>query len=285
MKYFLTYNRMLLAVASILLFGMQAHAATISGELFEATASPGSDMLLEIRIDTEDESLNAFGGTLRFPADLVEIKEIRDGGSIITAWLEQPREGEWGTVSFSGITPGGYRGSGTLFSVVFTAQEEGTGLFSWEDLAVFLSDGTGKPATVSGVATSFSVSAKAKDGQLELSEDTVAPEEFTAVIAQSDDAFEGKPFLVFATQDKGSGIARYEVCVGLFAACIASSSPYVLDTSDRFIRVIAYDVAGNAQSTHVYTGSSMIGYATYLLFGILCVAGLVYAIARPRIFK
>ena len=77
-------------------------------------------------INTDDESINAIEGKIIFPQDLLEIKKINDGNSIINFWIDpvsncvsigvkKPDE-----ICFSGIIPGGYANNhGLIFSVTF----------------------------------------------------------------------------------------------------------------------------------------------------------------------
>lgn len=59
--------------------------------------------------------------------------------------------------------------------------------------------------------------------------------------------FDGKYFLVFATQDKGSGISHYEVCEGGKRKCAIAESPYLLQNQklNQKIFVKAVDKNGN----------------------------------------
>ena len=77
-----------------------------------------------------EEPLNAIEGKIRFPPDLLELKNIEDGNSIINFWIERPVAGEAGKITFSGITPGGYQGErGLVFSLIFLVKQEGMGAF------------------------------------------------------------------------------------------------------------------------------------------------------------
>src|SRR5438105_1011295 len=57
----------------------------------------------DITIDTGTESINTFSGTLAYPADIVTLKEIRTGGSMVNYWVEEPK-GTNGEITFSGMT-------------------------------------------------------------------------------------------------------------------------------------------------------------------------------------
>ena len=59
-----------------------------------------------------------------------------------------------------------------------------------------------------GAGTAVSVKFRLKPS--EIAEDSVSPEPFIPIVSSSPDIFEGRRFLSFATQDKGTGIERYD---------------------------------------------------------------------------
>ena len=69
--------------------------------------------------------------------------------------------------------------------------------------------------------------------------------------------FDGKYFLVFATQDKGSGIDHYEVSEDNGASFIPAVSPYLLKNQslDTKIIVKAFDKKGNEKIAEVEMGN------------------------------
>jgi hypothetical protein len=114
--------------------------------------------------------------------------------------------------------------------------------------------------------------------------DVTPPEPFTLQIAQTPDAFNEQKVLIFAAQDKGSGIARYEVCEGFFAPCVAGESAYTLSrqSADARITVVAYDNAGNTRVEHLYTSAALIRYALYLILAILVGIGAWFLFWRRK---
>src|SRR3989344_245175 len=80
-------------------------------------------------INTDEESINAFEGKITFPRDLLEVKKVNDGNSIINFWIDPVRNcvSNWvdkpDEICFSGITPGGYNDSrGLIVSITFLAK-------------------------------------------------------------------------------------------------------------------------------------------------------------------
>jgi len=74
----------------------------------------GQQFQVDLILDTENEEVNAVEGKILFLADLLELKEIRDGDSIINFWVERPVRVVSCSAScelvFSGIIPGGFQG-------------------------------------------------------------------------------------------------------------------------------------------------------------------------------
>jgi len=98
--------------------------------------STGAELRLGLFLDTEGEEINALEGKIGFPLDNLELKEIRDGGSLISFWLDKPSlpqdcPNNICSLSFSGIIPSGYSGKqGLLLSLVFLSKEAGSGEIS-----------------------------------------------------------------------------------------------------------------------------------------------------------
>ena len=112
----------------------------------------------DLFLDTENESINAVESRIVFPEELLEVKEIRDGNSIINFWVERPKA-TGNQIIFSGIIPGGYQETrGFLLSVVFQAKAEGEGAMEIRDAKVLLNDGKGTPTNVKISNFQFSVS-------------------------------------------------------------------------------------------------------------------------------
>jgi len=214
----------------------------------------GQQFQVNLMLDTEEEYINAVEGKVIFPEELLELREIRDGNSIINFWIERPKVEQADIVAFSGIMPGGYQETkGFLFSVAFQAKASGSGAIKIHDAKVLLNDGEGTSANLSIFNFQFSISEEALPVPpiVETIKDIDPPEEFGLEIVQNPDMFDGKYFLVFATQDKGSGIDRYEIQETgnerQGKNWVEAESPYVLKDQElhSYIYVKAVDKAGN----------------------------------------
>lgn len=233
------------------------------GAIVSATSSvrsfiKGDEFIVDISIDGEDDTINGIEGTLLYPKDLVDIKELRDGNSSITFWINKPKVTNNGSLEFSGITPGGFYGKDKfIFSIVFKAKTSGEGDVNISNLKVFKNDGLG--TEIKSTVTKFHFFVQ-KNGLSntnlkvdEIKEDGL-PESFKAEIGRDDEIFEGKSFLVFDTLDKGSGISKYEVREGFFSSFKEASSPYVLSNQnlDKMITVRAHDKMGNYRDQNIF---------------------------------
>lgn len=244
-----------------------------AGEQFEAG----------IFLKTQEEYINAVEGKILFPNDLLELKEIRDGNSIVNFWIEKPHISPLGAIVFSGITPGGFSGQkGLLLSVLFRAKASGEGTIRIDEVQVLKNDGEGTPASLKIFPFQFSASEgyPAIQPIVKPMRDTGPPEAFRPEIAQNSDMFNGQWFLVFATQDKGSGIDRYEVCEGSKRKCVIAESPYVLQNQmlDQKVFVKVIDKSGNEQIEVFYPPYwHPPWYENYWILGILIIAAIILA--------
>lgn len=236
-------------------------------------------------LNTGGEDINAVEGSILFPADLLELKEIRDGNSIITLWIERPRIVSGGEIRFSGIIPGGYTSKkGLILSMVFQARTEGGGVIGIRDARTLRNDGEGSEAQLSVSNLQFETKEAGTAAQIQLQEskDADPPELFTPEIASDPAIFEGRRFLVFATQDKGAGIDRYEIkeirSKGVETGeWVPAESPYLLKDQKlrSYIYVKAIDRAGNERVAILPPQKPLTGYENFLARSIIILGALI----------
>ena len=249
-------------------------AAEISFESQDHEFAQGEEFLMDVFLNTEGESVNAVEGRVVFPTDLLEAGDIRDGNSIINFWVEKPRILEQGVIVFSGITPGGFSGSkNLLFSIVFRAKKDGRNTIQAEAIRVLRNDGEGTEVRVQTSPFSFAISTGSESSTGGVPEiiDNEPPEDFKPIIINEASIFDGKYALIFATQDKISGIGRYEVREGQWGRFSAAESPYLLkqQSLDRKIFVKAIDKAGNERVAVLNAANSAPWYQQYAILSIL----------------
>ena len=268
------------------LFSGVALASTVYIEGDRTNFAKNEEFLVNIFLNTESESINATEGSLVFPSDIIEVKEIRDGNSIVNFWVTRPKLESDGEIKFSGIIPGGYLGArGLLFSVVFKTREAGSGDIKTQDLIVLKNDGLGTRAKITATPLQFSVSTKLKTGESAVLpiNDIEPPEDFIPTLGGDNNIFDGKYFLVFATQDKGSGVASYKVREGWFGSYNDAESPYLL--KDQSLKkktyVKAMDKSGNERVSTWESEEWWRRYQTYLMFAIIMLIILGVLFKKP----
>ncbi|MFH0712339.1 MAG: hypothetical protein V2A55_00550 [Candidatus Jorgensenbacteria bacterium] len=256
----------------VLAIGLFYFHQVFAVELYLKTAAPeislGEQVLVDVLADVGDETLNAVEGELTFSAELISVVGVFERDSVITFWLEKPHFDETDNrIKWSGITPGGFGnvlspfGSqpARLFSVVFKGKKAGTAQVGFGNVRALLHDGEGTPAelTVSTLALTISEDDSKPGGKEEFLPDNESPQGFTPLITSEPAVFNGRWFLIFNTQDKESGIERYEVLEKRtlldFRFWTIAESPYLLKDQNlkSHIYVKAIDKRGNEQVTEL----------------------------------
>lgn len=278
----------------------------------------GQQFSVDLMLDTENKEINAVQGKIIFPGDLLELKEIIDGGSIINLWIDKPRMAtnqntNSNEVTFSGVIPGGFKGilspyykgyrPGRILSLIFRtreidakqdAKQTRNSLIEIQNPKVLLNDGLGTEAKLSISNFQFRITPEAARivGILPI-KDPNPPEPFELIIAQDPNIFEGKWFLVFISQDKESGIDYYavhETTRKKDAARIdtkewlGAKSPYELKDQKlrSYIYVKAVDRAGNERIVFVEPRYPLKRYENYENW-VIIILGLIVAYFIRRI--
>lgn len=263
-----------------------ASAATISLRATPATIGVGDEVLVTVLLDSA-VPVNTFSGTVSYTQASLEPIALNDGNSIISLWITRPAISTAGaTISFAGITPGGFSGdSGILFSILFRATATGTASISLEGVEILRNDGEGGKEPLIQKQLVLSVVPQSSGSYVEPS-DTTAPEPFTAYLGADSQLFDGQSYLAFMAVDKGSGIDHYEIAESRLPSFLfqflsprwnETVSPYkVLDqnlTSTVYVRAV--DRAGNERIS-VYPPQHLLRPYEKLLLGILLVVVLLF---------
>ena len=258
----------------------------------------GQQFKVDLLLNTENEIINAVEGKIVFPADLLEMKELQDGNSIINFWIEKLSSNN-NELVFSGIIPGGYNDAeGFIFSAVFEAKKEMTGVIEIKESKILLNDGKGTQAKLSVKNFSFvAIRAPIRGDSWVSPKDTEQPEAFSPQISHDPNIFDNKWFLVFATQDKGSGIERYEVQERRESKIfnlrpiknnwIIAESPYQIQDQNlhSIIYIRAIDKSGNERMEMLLPQRPIKWYEDYYLWGIiiiLVIIPLYYVIRKNK---
>lgn len=217
-----------------------------------------------VSIDTGGENINALEATLVLSEDM-RIKEIQTGNSAILMWIIAPRQ-EGNSIIFAGITPGGFTGTHPIFTVSGDFNAEDLEQIRFESANALKNDGSGTNVPVE--LTLFLTETK---------DDKEPPEDFMPTVSSDLNLFDGRYFLVFATQDKGSGVNRYEVREGRWGWFRDAESPHLLKSQklDSDIYVKAIDSAGNERTVVLKSSVHRNWWEGSGLFAILIVLVLV----------
>lgn len=255
----------------------QAQAAILSFELDESSESRA---IVHLVLDTEQEYINAIEGSVIFDTTLLTLTSISDGGSQINLWIDNPKERVPGVISFGGVTPHGFSGEKEkILTLQFEAKGSSKGMVFIKDAQVLINDGLGTPASLVTKDVEISSTGKAQGGSdVDKMKDTELPEKFDPYVILDADSFNGKQVLIFATQDKLSGIKKYQVREGRLAFYGDAESPYLLrhQALDRDIFVKAIDYSGNERIIMLSAQNPRKWYEQYELFAILGGIALVF---------
>ena len=260
-------NTIIFLIVGFTLFPAITSGAVLYLEPDKGEYQSGDTFVVEIKIDTENQCINAVGVDLSFSQNILRAIDFSQGESIITLWTETPQiNQETGEISFSGGIPGGYCGripgdpgeSNLLGKIIFRVPgmmvvQPGIPLAQisfLENSQVLLNDGLGTKAEITVKGASFTIIDKSEavkdEWQEELKKDNIAPELFKIEVYQDLAIFENKYFITFFTSDKQTGIDYYEVKEGS-QDWKKTESPYLLEDQGlkAIIKVKAVDKAGN----------------------------------------
>jgi len=274
-------------------FPLIASAAEVRLETNKVKVKTGEQLTAKIVVHAA-EAINAVEGQLIFLSEMLKVKEVRDGNSVVNFWITKPRLEAPGVFFFSGITPGGFSGTNNLiFSVVFEAWQTGLASVKLQAIRLLLNDGTGAETS----ATLNNLAIVVEPGDSKLREETAttdkeAPEVFSPVLARDSALFAGKFFIAFATQDKNSGLSHYRIkeyrfkMFSFLTGWKTVQSPYMLQDQalKSYIVVQAVDNATNPRTVVLAPAYPLLWYEsvfyrviiTIILFGFLAVVSKIW---------
>lgn len=147
-------------VLSLCLFGFFAHAATLSVSPNTGVYTAGQTFSARVVVNTGSDSINAADGTLSFNPKEITVVSISKG-SIFSLWTAEPSfSNSAGTITFSGGSPSGYKGSGgTIITITFRAASAGSPKVSFSSGSVLAADGRGTNVLTAMNGGSFTIAA------------------------------------------------------------------------------------------------------------------------------
>ncbi len=134
-------------------------------------------LIMVLRLTTDQGRENAWGGQINFDSDQLKLQSISDAQSLVSLWLERPAETKTGQINFSGITPGGFSGSGEMIRLIFAVTGSASSVHTslrLTDFKALLGDGSGQ---ITKVTISSQISIIDDDSALtDFSLDKMAPD-------------------------------------------------------------------------------------------------------------
>lgn len=283
--------KFLLPLIFVLMFfavSQAAHAATVYFNSSQTSAGINNEFEVRLLLDTAGENINAIEGQILFPSDSLSLVDIREGDSIVDIWLQKPALSQENSIVFSGITPGGFSGVyeplnpdkkfGKILSMIFKARKAGQVLFEQQNVRVLLNDGKGTPANSTLTPLIMNITDQPGILSEQMMPDITPPEPFFPEIAMDPAIYNGKYFVVFSTQDKGTGVDHYEIREGS-GNFVAAESPYLLRNQnlDEEVDIKAVDKSGNERTAIIYPKNPRPWYKKYFVLFIIIIAAFAYA--------
>lgn len=293
-------TRIFLATLFITMMPVVSHAAVIYIDPETGTYGPGDTFVASVRLDNDDECINAAEVEIRYPIDRLRAVDFSRGGSIFSLWVQEPMiDLEKGVVTFAGGIPGGYCGriqgdpalSNVLGKVVFSVirtEGQAADITIAPSTHVYLNDGLGTQAPLAMRGSTITLSPTPVSSEnpwlKEVGQDSIPPEAFIIQVESTRDVFGGRYYVVFSTLDKQSGMDHFELYER--GAWKRITSPYKLyDQSLRDIRVKAIDKAGNERMGEYVEGSAPPSQAPrYDLVTILILLAILVVLGGIKVY-
>jgi len=294
-------NKVIIFISLVLALGFyfftnETMAAVLYLEPGEASYYQEDVFIVKVKLDTEEERINALKVELTFPQDKLEVVDVSRGDSVLSLWPEEPTYSNLeGKISFIGGIPLGFEGQGKIVSIPFRviSSEEPETLAEitfQEGSRVLLNDRLGTEASLTlqkAIFTFFPETAEdpRDEWTQELAKDNILPEPFEIILRKDPLIFDGKYFIAFFTTDLGTGIDYYEVKEG-DRPWKKAVSPYLLEDQDlqSLIKVKAVDKAGNQRIAELIPPIPVVPFYKNILFWSILII-IIILIIIVYIFK
>jgi hypothetical protein len=125
------------------LFVSRVDAATLNLTASSDTYKIGDTFDVNVKIDSENESINGVQATVKFDSTLLEVVKTDKASSVFDFWLTDPAI-ETGQLSFIAASTAGYDGQSLqVLGIIFKVKGAGTGDITLSDAAITAADGSG----------------------------------------------------------------------------------------------------------------------------------------------
>jgi hypothetical protein len=136
-----------LTIVGIFLIARDTKAATLSVTSEYEEVNFGETFIVEVRLNSERQVVNAVRAALVYPPEMLEVVDISRGGSFLTLWPQEPKnDADSGTITLAGGIPhGSYVVDGKVVSILFRTKSSGGLELSFDpaQTSVHLNDGLG----------------------------------------------------------------------------------------------------------------------------------------------
>lgn len=269
----------LLLLHCMVLFGccittMPVYGALLKIESDFSSVRVGDMLTVFVRIDTQKEILNALEMEVSYPPELFEFVSSDGGDSVVTVWLSDTKGAINGSVSFAGITPGGFmQNDASIVNLRFKVLKKGQGSILIANAQALIHDGLGSQAVVQKQNLHVAIEEGEPTILKKIYQDDEVPELFTPSIEYDPDVFDGDAFLVFSTLDKNSGLSHFEIKEGIFGTYKIAESPYRIlhQKLNKKISIKAIDMNQNERIVAVYPQQKPSWYENQKTIGIILV--------------
>ena len=137
----------------------EAQAARLYFQPSNESLTVGESSLVELRLDTEDEYINAGEITINYPQFLLKAANIFEGSSIFDVFITRPAVVEEGEIFLSGGASTPFNGDGLLLKIAFLAEAEGQAIVGISaESKVLVADGQGSVANLKNEPVVFVIS-------------------------------------------------------------------------------------------------------------------------------
>ncbi len=127
----------------VLFFATQANAATLNLTASQDTYKIGDTFDVNVKIDSEKDSINGVQATIKFDGTLLEATKTDKTGSIFDFWLTDPTVAT-GQINFVAASTSGYDGQSLeVLKITFKVKGAGTGDITLGNAAITAADGSG----------------------------------------------------------------------------------------------------------------------------------------------
>src|SRR3989344_7507451 len=143
------YYRWKTIVIAIFVFIFFPDLARASDFFFDSNLEKvyqGDTFVVQLKLSTADNLINAVEGYLSFDNSKLEVKEISAGGSIFSLWPKPAVAlNDKGEINFVGGVMGGFQGANAeILKIIFLAKKEGVANLNFgKNSLLFLNDGKG----------------------------------------------------------------------------------------------------------------------------------------------